>query len=83
MDIISFTAGAGEGIPSEPRDVDNFMYATDADLGLRISAGVVQSAGGTNFGDMISASDIDHYHWTCWRLRPQWRCLRLCPGWFH
>ena len=59
MDIVSFTAGAGEGaFLLNLAMSDNVAgNATDADLGLRISAGVVQSAGGTNFGDMISASD--------------------------
>ena len=59
MDLISFTAGAGEAaFLLNLQMSDNVAgNAADADLGIRISAGVVQSAGGTNFGDMISATN--------------------------
>ena len=58
MDIISFTAGAGEGaFLLNLQMSDNVAQCDGCRLGIRISAGVVQSAGGTNFGDMISASD--------------------------
>ena len=85
MDIISFTAGAGEGaFLLNLQMSDNVAgNATDADLGIRISAGVVQSAGGTNFGDMISASDALITTTGRAGVFAHSGDVRLCPGWFH
>ena len=59
MDVIRFTAGATNAGLLFNLDMSDGVAgnASDADKGLRFSAGIVASAGGTNFGDMISAVD--------------------------
>ena len=59
MDIVRFTAGAtNAGLFFNLEMADGVAgNAMNGDKGLRLSAGTVDSAGGTNFGDMISATD--------------------------
>ena len=59
MDVISFSAGAGDAALLFNLDMADAVAgnATDADKGLKLDGGVVKSAGGTNFGDMVSATD--------------------------
>ena len=59
MDLITFTAGDDNAAFLLNLDMADAVAGntTDADKGLRLSAGNVDSAGGTNFGDMLSAAD--------------------------
>lgn len=59
MDIITFSAGAdSNAVLLNLEMADNVAAnAADGDKGLLLSAGNVDSAGGTNFSDLLSAAD--------------------------